>query len=113
MNIRIKFPQGQLVKRRKVTEREPVWAADSWVMRVSAAAYALAVWRLAADMSIASGLGLQGFFSHWQLWMALAVTAQFWGRNISRRTVQIARMAHARLDPARLYATRFLPFRFD
>lgn len=101
MNLRIKFPQGHLVKRRTPKQRELALTANSLIIPVSATAYTLAVWRLAADMGLAPGLGLQGLFSHWQLWMALAVALQFGGQNISRRTMQLARFAQARFDSTR------------
>ena len=37
-------------------------------------AYVVGFWRLASDMGIAGAFVFSGFFSHWQIWIALALT---------------------------------------
>jgi hypothetical protein len=48
-------------------------------------AYVLAFWRLAADMGLAGESGLRGVFSHWQLWIMLAVGLQATQRILAKR----------------------------
>jgi hypothetical protein len=40
---------------------------------VSLMAYALGAWGLASDMGAAGESGVQGIFSHWQVWVAVGV----------------------------------------
>jgi len=41
-------------------------------------AWALGGWRIAADLKWAGAFAIsQGFFSHWQVWIAVAIAVQF------------------------------------
>ena len=48
------------------------------LMPVAVAGYALAGWRLAADLDLAGEFFVAGgLFSHWQVWLALAAGTHF------------------------------------
>lgn len=36
-------------------------------------AYVLGVWRLASDLGMAGAFAITGLFSHWQVWISVAV----------------------------------------
>ena len=47
--------------------------------------YALALWRLAADLGWAGEFFVsQGLFSRWQVWLAMAVATQLGARELKR-----------------------------
>jgi urea transporter len=85
MNLRLQFPQGRLVKRERTVARDLAIASTSLIPPLCVMAYALAVWRLAADLGVARDSAPQGFFGHWQVWIALAVGLQLAGRSLSHR----------------------------
>jgi hypothetical protein len=73
------------VKRERTKGRELVLASISLIPPMCVMAYALAFWRLAADIGMARESAPQGFFGHWQIWIVLAVGLQLAGRSLSRR----------------------------
>ncbi len=85
MTLHIRFPQGRLVKRHRAKGRELAIATTSLITPVCVMAYVLAFWRLATDVGVARESGPQGFFGHWQLWIALAVGLQLTARSLSRK----------------------------
>ena len=66
-------------------------------------AYVLGFWRLASDMGLAGQFGINGFFSHWQIWIPLAVLIQTTASMLTRYgqngELHMPRMLH--LFPAR------------
>ena len=51
----------------------------------SVVAVVLAFWRLGADLGWTGHFAIStGLFSHWQVWMALAVGLQTWAAHISK-----------------------------
>ena len=85
MTIRLRFPQGRLVKRHHASHRELAHAATSLLTPASVMAYVLAFWRLATDIGIARDSGAQGLLAHWQLWVVLGVGLQLTSRSLSRK----------------------------
>lgn len=52
---------------------------------VALAGYVLAGWRLGADMNWTGEFFISnGFLSHWQVWLALAIATQFSGIYLDR-----------------------------
>ncbi len=52
----------------------------------SVVALALAFWRLGADLNWTGEFAISsGLFSHWQVWMALAVGLQTWAAHLSKK----------------------------
>jgi hypothetical protein len=85
MTLRIRFPQGRLVKRQRQEHNEVLQAATSLLTPACVMAYVLAFWRLAADIGIAADSGMRGTFSHWQLWVVLGVILQVTSRSMHRK----------------------------
>jgi hypothetical protein len=85
MTLRLRFPQGKLVRRHRSQGRELAQLAASLLTPTCVMAYVLAFWRLAADMGLAGESGLGGVFSHWQLWIMLGVGLQATQRILSKR----------------------------
>lgn len=85
MTLRIRLPQGRIVKRHREQHRDLLTASAALLTPLCVMAYVLAFWRLAADIGLARESAPQGFFSHWQLWLVVAVLLQFaarkWGRS--------------------------------
>ena len=73
MLIRIRLQTGRPVQRRRGKNRHLALAGGALLIPVSLMAYVLGFWGLASDMGMAGGSGIQGLFSHWQLWIAGAV----------------------------------------
>lgn len=52
---------------------------------LAVAAYTLAGWRLAADLNVAGEFFVStGLFSHWQVWLALAIGTQLMASYLDR-----------------------------
>jgi hypothetical protein len=73
MIVKIRFPQGQPLQRRRGTNRELSAALGALLVPASLMAYSLGFWRLASDMGLAGQFDITGAFSHWQLWIGLGV----------------------------------------
>jgi hypothetical protein len=55
------------------------------LMPVAVAAYTLAGWRVAADLDLAGEFFVSGgLFSHWQVWLGLAVGTHFTASYLDR-----------------------------
>jgi hypothetical protein len=82
MVVRIRFGHGPSVRRRPGKNKHLAWAAGALLTPAAAMAFALALWRVAADLGWARQFAFsQGLFSHWQVWGAGAVGLQLcaWG----------------------------------
>jgi hypothetical protein len=91
MTLRLRFPQGKLVRRHRSQGRELALVAASLITPTCVMAYVLAFWRLAADIGLAGESGLHGVFAHWQLWIMLGVGLQATQRMIAKRANQATR----------------------
>jgi hypothetical protein len=67
MIVRIKFQQGPALARHLAL------ACAALLTPISLMAYVLGFWRLASDMGMAGAFVFYGLFSHWQIWIALAL----------------------------------------
>ena len=47
-------------------------------------AYVLGLWRLASDLGVAGEFGIEGVFSHWQIWIGLAILLHLSASSLSR-----------------------------
>jgi hypothetical protein len=57
---------------------------------VAVAGYTLAFWRLGADLNWTGQFFIaDGLFSHWQVWLALAVATQLTGSFLARQSGRI------------------------
>ncbi|SRR5713101_5536302 len=73
MIVRIRLQQGRPIERKRGKNRHVALACASLLVPAALMAYVLGVWRLASDMGMAGEFVITGIFSHWQVWIAVAV----------------------------------------
>ena len=73
MIVRLKLRRGPTVARKPGKNRHLALASSALLTPISLMAYVLGCWRLAADMGMAGAFVFDGLFSHWQIWIALAL----------------------------------------
>ena len=72
MTIRLNY--GGARKWRELDRGSLILGLRRWLIPASAVALAVAIWRLAYDLDLATQFAIpMGVFSHWQIWLALAV----------------------------------------
>ena len=76
MIFRLKLRRGPTVACKPGKNRHLALASSALLTPISLMAYVLGFWRLAADMGMAGAFVLDGLFSHWQVWIALALALQ-------------------------------------
>lgn len=77
MVVKIRFQYGPRVSSRGRKNRHLALAAATLLTPAALTACALALWRLAADLHMASQFAIpDGLFSHWQVWFAVAILIQ-------------------------------------
>lgn len=105
MKVRIRLGTGPPVKRKPGKNRHLALAAGALLIPASLMAYVLGFWRLASDMGLATGFAVSGLFSHWQMWIALAVllhgTASILNRYGRAGEFQVPRLLNLRILPFR------------
>ena len=84
MIVRIKFRQGQRLRKAPGKNRHLALAAGALLIPVSLMAYVLGFWRLASDIGVTREFAIRGLFSHWQLWIVTAVTLQITASVLNR-----------------------------
>ena len=75
MIVRIRLGRGRRLRPARGTNRALALAAAALLVPVTLMAYVLGVWRLASDLGMTGEFALRGMFSHWQVWIAIAVAA--------------------------------------
>ena len=74
MIVRIRLSKGAHFQNRPGKNRALAQALASLITPAALMAYVLAFWRLGADMRLAGSFAIEnGFFSHWQVWLPIAV----------------------------------------
>ena len=76
MVVRIRLPRGRPILRQRGTNRNLASAAGALLAPVALMAYVLGFWRLASDMGLAGQFGINGLFSHWQIWVCMGLLLQ-------------------------------------
>jgi len=84
MRVRFRFGEGRRVHRRRGKNRRLAAAAGALLIPISLMAYALGLWRLASDMGLAAEFAIDGVFSHWQVWIGLALALTFAASALNR-----------------------------
>ena len=84
MILRVRLPRGKPVDRRVGKNRHVALALGAMFTPLALMAYVLGLWRLAADMGFAGEFGINGLFSHWQIWMIVGATLQAAGVALNR-----------------------------
>jgi hypothetical protein len=78
MIVRIRLSQGQPIQRKHGKNRHLALTAGALLMPAALMAYVLGFWRLLADLGFAGQFAITGSaFSHWQVWIPVAVMLQF------------------------------------
>ena len=84
MHVRIRFPRGRPLNQKAGKNRQAALAFGALLGPACLMAYVLGLWRLASDLGFAGEFGISGFFSHWQLWIGLAVAMHVASITLSR-----------------------------
>ena len=85
MVVRIRFGRGPKVKRKRRKNRRVALALAALLTPASVMAAVLGIWRLTSDLNWTGSFAIpNGPFSHWQVWMALAVVLQLCAHALNR-----------------------------
>lgn len=85
MRVRIQLRRGLSWKNSEERNRKLALTLSNWLTPVTLAASGLAFWRLGADLNwIGKFAFSRGLFSHWQVWMAMAVCLQLFASALNR-----------------------------
>lgn len=77
MKVKIHLGRGPRVRREGTRNQHLALAAAALLTPFSLMAFALGIWRLAADLNWTKQFAItQGPFSHWQVWFAVAFALQ-------------------------------------
>ena len=77
----------------RLQRRRTALALAALLMPASAAAYALGLWRIAADLNLTGEFAIaKGIFSHWQSWIAV-------GAGVQAAAVTLSRYGHRQAEP--------------
>jgi ABC-type amino acid transport system permease subunit len=100
MMVRIKLQHGPPIQRKAGKNRRVASAVGTLLIPVALMAYILGIWRLASDLGMAGEFTISGLFSHWQVWLALAVALQIASSSLNRYgrggTLKVPRLLHFR-----------------
>ena len=78
MVIKIRLSYGSTLRKTAAANRQAALVMSSLMTPVAVMAWALACWRIAADLRWAGAFAIpNGIFSHWQVWIAVAIGVQF------------------------------------
>ncbi len=85
MVVRIRLSSETRVRHKRRKNQHVALAMASLLTPAAVMACVLALWRLAADLNATGQFPIpNGFFSHWQIWIALAVSLQFCATVLNR-----------------------------
>ena len=85
MKVRIQLNAGPKIKKITGKNRNTALAIASLVTPATLLAFALAFWRMSSDLGVTSAFPITtGLFSHWQVWLAIALVAQFLTVTLNR-----------------------------
>lgn len=85
MVVRIRLSSGPRVRHERRKNRHVALAMASLLTPAAVMACVLAFWRLAADVNVTAQFPISsGLFSHWQVWLALAGSLQFFATVLNR-----------------------------
>ena len=78
MVVKIRLSYGSTSRKTTAINRQAALMMSSLMTPLAVMAWALACWRIAADMKWAGEFAIsKGIFSHWQVWTAIAIVVQF------------------------------------
>lgn len=73
MKVRIRLHTGRAIRRGGGKNRRLALSGGALMVPAALMAYVLGVWSLASEMGMSGAFGITGLFSHWQVWIAIAV----------------------------------------
>jgi hypothetical protein len=77
MIVRLQLSYGQALQKTRYFNRQFAIGLASILTPLSMMALVLGFWRLGADLNLTGQFAIsQGMFSHWQVWMAVAIVMQ-------------------------------------
>jgi hypothetical protein len=105
MIVRIHLGTGQPIQRKRGKNRSLALGFAALLIPAALMAYALGFWRLASDIGVAGEFNIPGMFSHWQVWMALALLLNLAAVVLNRYgrggVLEMPRVLNPRLLPLR------------
>lgn len=85
MVVRIRLSSGKKLQRKPRKNQHVALAAASLLTPAALMACMLGLWRLTADLNATGQFPISsGIFSHWQVWLALAGSLQFFATVLNR-----------------------------
>jgi hypothetical protein len=84
MIVRIRLKSGRPIQRKRGKNRHVASGLAALLTPLALMAYVLGLWRLASDMGAAGEFGITGLFSHWQVWIPVAVLLQMTAAALNR-----------------------------
>jgi hypothetical protein len=85
MVVKIRLSSETRVRQKRRKNKHVALAMAALLTPAAVMACVLACWRLAADMNATGQFPIpSGFFSHWQIWLALAGSLQFCATALNR-----------------------------
>jgi hypothetical protein len=84
MIVRIRLKSGRPIQRKRGKNRHVASGLAALLTPLALMAYVLGLWRLASDMGFAGEFGITGLFSHWQIWIPIAVLLQMTAAALNR-----------------------------
>jgi hypothetical protein len=85
MTVRIRLSAGPQIKRITGKNRNAALAIAALVTPATLLAFLLAFWRMSADLGFTSAFPITtGLLSHWQVWLGIALCAQFVTTTLNR-----------------------------
>jgi hypothetical protein len=98
MVVKIRFGQGPAVSRRRGKNSRMATLAASLLTLVSISCASLGMWRIGTDLDWAGDFVFRnGFLSHWQVWMGVAIAVQYVSWRLARYAKQ-ARLPEAEAE---------------
>ena len=89
MKVRIRIKLGRVRQPREPELGNLVLRLRRWLNPISALALALALWRLAYELNWTGRFAIsEGLFSHWQVWMGLALLLQVLDTMLGRYSMR-------------------------
>jgi len=85
MLVRIRFGKGLRVGKARRRNKRMALAVSALLTPGAFLASVLALWRIAADLNVTGKFAIaSGMFSHWQIWLVVAVLLQLCSRLLAR-----------------------------
>jgi hypothetical protein len=85
MVVKIRFSSGARVRQKRHKNQHVALALASLLTPAAVMACVLTLWRLAADLNFTGQFPItDGLFSHWQVWVTVAATLQFFAIALNR-----------------------------